>query len=631
MHVPTRNGVLKVIAATITTVVFGLLFILVFSASGRTAEIEQWTPVRSYPLQVRWPEAVFHNGFIYVAGGKLSSNVPTDAVMYAAVNPDGSLAEWRSASPLPGQRYLHAVAADENYLYLSGGWNSEAPADQEAYKDAWRAPFLDGGGIGAWERLRDLPQPIRIHDSIVANGYLYLIGGFTGEDTLNTVFYAKIEPGGLGPWQQTANHMPRSLRGLSAAVVGNFLYVTGGFYTDKNASADVYVTTLQANGDLSPWRQARSLRKATNYHQALIHNDRLVIIGGTNRSDSNPAFPDVYSAAIDAGGNLGEWRTEPSLPRGLSRFAAVVVQRADNEYIYTIAGQSANKEVINDVYHSAPLGVPTPTPTPTPLPGVQLRMFNDPQGWAPPNGAITYTIQYKNPGVESVADVEIKSWIPENTELISGSISAGSSDALTTTGFQPGSQITWRFNEIQAGATDIVSYQVLRPLQPTSSGDPVSVSKTGPAAVAPGAPITYTLTVTNHWAESFNNLIVEDRLPRRANYVSGGDLEDDGYVHWMIPNLPALGVTNVQFVVTANESLINSEYRVRFKNFPDVIGRDIVITRVGDTPLPPEGDGTIITSEPAEAVWRFNNQQESSASNTVSNPSFSIYLPTISR
>jgi len=130
---------LKFIAATITTVVFGLLFVFMFSAPGHTAEIEQWTQVRDYAFQVRWPEAVFHNGFIYVAGGRLSDESPTDAVMYAAVRPDGSLSEWNNTEPLPGKRSLHAIAADENYLYLSGGWNSIV---LNGYKDVWRAPFL---------------------------------------------------------------------------------------------------------------------------------------------------------------------------------------------------------------------------------------------------------------------------------------------------------------------------------------------------------------------------------------------------------------------------------------------------------------------------------------------------------
>ncbi len=633
MHVPTRNRVLKFIAATITTLVFGLLFVLAFSVPGRTAEIEQWTPVRDYAFPVRWPEAVFHNGFIYVAGGRLSDDVPTDTVMYAAVNSDGSLGPWTSTALLPGKRYLHAAVADENYLYISGGWDSTAPKGSEAYQDVWRAKFLDEGGIGPWEKLRDLPQPIRIHDSVVANGYLYIVGGYTGEETLNTVFYAKIEPDGLGPWQQTANHMPRGLRGLSAAVVGDFLYVTGGFYTKTKASENVYVTTLQANGDLSTWREVRDLRRPTNYHQAVIHNGRLVIIGGTDRSSSNPAFAEVYSAAIEANGDLSAWRTEPSLLQGVSRFAAVVVQRAANEYIYTIGGQLAGKQLIliNTVYHSTPLGVPTPTPTPTPRPGLTLRLINTPRGWIPPSGEITYTIQYENPGVESVTEVEIRSWVPENTELISGSISTGTSDEQLSAGFRPGDQITWRFDEIGAGEKDSVSYRVLRPLQPTSSGSLVEIAKTGPAAVAPGQPITYTLTVTNNLAQPLNNLIVEDLLPRRAAYVSGGVLNDDGYVRWVIPNLPALDTLSVYFVVTANESLINSDYRVRFENFPDVVGRDIVITRVGDTPLPPEGDGAIIISEPAEAAWRFNSESRSATSNIVSNPSFSIYMPAISR
>lgn len=629
MHIPTRNRVLKFIAATITTVVFGLLLVFSVSLSGLAAEIGNWIAIGNYSQTVRWSEAVFHDGVIYVAGGKLTDGHPTDAVNFATVNPDGSLEAWQGTSPLPGKRYLHAVVADDDYLYVLGGWNSDAKPPNQAYQDVWRAPFLENGGVGAWEQLVNLPVSLRIHDAVVANGYIYVIGGRSETTTLRSVYYAKITPGGLSGWMSAAD-LPHELRGMAVAAFNNRIYVTGGFDTAEASQASVYMAEIQADGSLSPWQNIGALRKPTNYHLALIHEGRLVIIGGTNRDDPAPEFNDVYSAPINATGLLGSWRTEPSLPQGISRLAGVVAQRANNEYIYTIGGQVTGG-ILSTVYHSGPLGVPTPTPTPTPSPGLNLRMTNDPQGWVPPSGKITYTIQYENPGTESVTEVELKSWIPENTELIPGSINLGTSDEQSSTGFRPGDQITWRFDEIGAGEKDSISYQVLRPLQPTSSGSLVEIAKTGPAEVAPGEPITYTLTLTNNWSQSLNNLIVEDRLPRRAAYVSGGALNEDGYVRWVIPNLPKLDTASVYFVVTANESLINSDYRVRFENFPDVVGRDIVITRVGDTPLPPEGDGTIINSEPAEAAWRFNGEAGSATSNIVSNPSFSIYMPAVSR
>ncbi|MEG4495494.1 DUF4347 domain-containing protein, partial [Microcoleus sp. D3_18_C4] len=93
---------------------------------------------------------------------------------------------------------------------------------------------------------------------------------------------------------------------------------------------------------------------------------------------------------------------------------------------------------------------------------------------------------------------------------------------------------------------------------PLTTAD-VASTKTGPAAAAPGSPITYTITTVNNGPNDAENVVIEDRLPDGAVF---GSTNGDGtfnpttrLVSWSIPNLP-LGATATRTVtVTAPTTL----------------------------------------------------------------------------
>jgi RHS repeat-associated protein/uncharacterized repeat protein (TIGR01451 family) len=89
----------------------------------------------------------------------------------------------------------------------------------------------------------------------------------------------------------------------------------------------------------------------------------------------------------------------------------------------------------------------------------------------------------------------------------------------------------------------------------------LQVGKKGPLTASEGAPITYTLTITNTGADWATNLVVSDAIPPGAGYVSGGARDGD-VVRWAVPSLPGLSTAQVDFVVTATATITNSEYAV---------------------------------------------------------------------
>ncbi|MEG4149513.1 DUF4347 domain-containing protein, partial [Microcoleus sp. Pol12B5] len=93
---------------------------------------------------------------------------------------------------------------------------------------------------------------------------------------------------------------------------------------------------------------------------------------------------------------------------------------------------------------------------------------------------------------------------------------------------------------------------------PLTTAD-VASTKTGPAAAAPGSPITYTITTVNNGPNDAENVVIEDQLPVGAVF---GSADGDGtfnpttrLVSWSIPNLP-LGATATRTVTVTTPTTL---------------------------------------------------------------------------
>ncbi|MBN1261350.1 MAG: DUF11 domain-containing protein, partial [Anaerolineae bacterium] len=95
----------------------------------------------------------------------------------------------------------------------------------------------------------------------------------------------------------------------------------------------------------------------------------------------------------------------------------------------------------------------------------------------------------------------------------------------------------------------------------TVAGPALAIGKTAQVAAA-GAPITFTLTLTNTGSVTATGVLVTDTLPLGAHYVAGGAY-DGTEVAWTVPSLARAGGTaQVTLVVTACQAITNTHYRV---------------------------------------------------------------------
>ncbi|MEZ4659542.1 MAG: hypothetical protein R2911_18435 [Caldilineaceae bacterium] len=581
------------------------------AGAARLVPIAQWTTTTALPQPLGAWNAIVHNNAIYMIGGRNSADQPTKATYYANIQSTGELGAWVSMQPLPVALYLHSVSADESNVYVVGGWSG-----RNTESTVWRAPFNANGGLGAWTNVGAYPVNIDLHGSVIANGRLYVIGGWNGLQALNNVYYAETAAGGIGQWQ-AANPLPTPLYRLAVTVYNNVIYVSGGYDNNQTTRSSVYYARINADGSLSGWQATTPMPRPLYYHRLVVHDGQLVVLGG---KDDTAEYSGVYAATINGDGTIGGWSTEPSLPQPLHRFGAVSARLHDSELIYVMGGV-AGASVLSTVYHSAVPPAPTPTPTLPPV-FLNVSLDNAPAHWVAPGEEIKYTIRYENNTNEGVSNVTLENGIPENTELVDNSLQPiGTVVAASGT-----SAVSWTLNNVGAGDSGQVSFTVRRLLPTPVSSVPsaLSIALSGPTSVRDGETIRYRLTVTNEVPIELKNIVVTNELPYGADYVanSGGELVDGNIVQWTLSSMPAdapgppriPSTATFEYAVTAPHTLVNSHFRVVADPpsgsgpGPVGLGRNMLVTKVGNTDPEGPGDGIIIINEGATISWQYNDQ-----------------------
>ncbi|MDO8430196.1 MAG: hypothetical protein Q7S73_02415, partial [bacterium] len=187
--------------------------------------------------------SIVANGYVYVIGGSISGVSYQSTVFYAKLNSDGSTSAWATnANALPEIRGLHSSIIANGYVYVIGGYSNSFQST------IYYAKLNSDGSTGTWStNTNALPGSRAQHSSIVANGYVYVIGGTAnGSVYQSTVYYAKLNSdGSTGAWSTNANAL-LGIRGrLSSIVANGYVYVIGGIDGSANQSTVFYASTAR--------------------------------------------------------------------------------------------------------------------------------------------------------------------------------------------------------------------------------------------------------------------------------------------------------------------------------------------------------------------------------------------------
>jgi uncharacterized repeat protein (TIGR01451 family) len=222
-----------------------------------------------------------------------------------------------------------------------------------------------------------------------------------------------------------------------------------------------------------------------------------------------------------------------------------------------------------------------------------LSIYKTGPAMVDPGELITYTLSVTNSGTFTASTIVITDVLPSGAHYVSGGTLMPEDVVSWTVGSlaRGGAHVQVQFivtatetiinNAYGVTCAEGVSAQGTKDVV-TIIGDPeLAIGKAGPAMADAGAPITYTLTVTNNGPAPATGLVITDVLPAGAGYVSGGTLMPGNVVSWTIANLAGDGAhAQVQFIVAATERITNAVYGVTCAEGVSAVGGEPVVTAI---------------------------------------------------
>jgi hypothetical protein len=298
------------------------------------------------------------NGFIYVIGGNDNTGTPQSTVQYSKIDANGTLENWSTTTALPGPRSASSGAFYNGYIYVTGGHPSNT--NNQALTSVIYAKVNPDGTLGSWATSpNQIPAARSGHTTVALNGYIYVIGGDNADGGSHqlTVYYAKLNADGtVGTWSSTTS-MSASTYYPTGSTYNGYIYVAGGNGNVLSSAKP------NADGTISSWGGPGlpSNRLAAG---VAITNGNIYVLGGATVANSTASVASTVFANLDSSGNVGTWYCQGStsdcsgatqvntsgLPgiRGYSSTTPITA----NGYIYHIGGDDGSGSVQSTVYYT---------------------------------------------------------------------------------------------------------------------------------------------------------------------------------------------------------------------------------------------------------------------------------------
>lgn len=226
-------------------------------------------------------------------------------------------------------RFGAAISGD--YLYVVGGRGVRP--DDGAVVSFTR--IRANGTLEPWRNTTPLSVGVRVDPAVVAHlGRLYVIGG--GDNigvAFDEILSAEVLPNGeLSAWTQIET-LPEPRTKHAAVIHGDRLFILGGMTSGPEAS--VIISSFRANGSITPPMIAPgmnpTLGQARRSHSGVGLSDRLLVFGG---DDASTTLSSAESAPIAGLEDVGPWRAVDALPERLRGIAAA----AQDANVFALGG-----------------------------------------------------------------------------------------------------------------------------------------------------------------------------------------------------------------------------------------------------------------------------------------------------
>lgn len=192
--------------------------------------------------------------------------------------------------------------------------------DGDAHKKAAAAPVVEKPSPHKSAAvLPPLPEPVASFGAVVADGWLYVYGGHTGEEHEHSAanlsaHFRRIQLDGGKEWQDLP--MQTHLQGLPLVAHGGKVYRVGGL-NNRNATKDdkedLHSTDEFAEYDPTSktWNTLTPLPAARSSHNAAVIGDKLYVVGGWKLDGKSPGTWQPEALAYDFNDAKAGWQKLP--------------------------------------------------------------------------------------------------------------------------------------------------------------------------------------------------------------------------------------------------------------------------------------------------------------------------------
>jgi len=256
---------------------------------------------------------------------------------------NGSLGDWYAQTALNAVFTKSQMAVWNNRVFVVGGRNATVYTAVTRYCD-----ILSNGDLDYWTNGTSLSQARAETQIVAVNGFLYLIAGkgLVGPtvSVSNVVYRGAISTAGISSWNNTSPVLPVGSYGHSVIVLGDAIYVVGGF---NSTLTKVYRADLNGSGFITAWSESGDIPGTLGFGQLVNTGKRLYLLGGS--TDDTDTVSTVYTAPINADSTIGTWTVGPSLPTPLKGSQSVTVRNR----VYLLGGYDGTN--YRDTIWSAPI------------------------------------------------------------------------------------------------------------------------------------------------------------------------------------------------------------------------------------------------------------------------------------
>lgn len=278
-----------------------------------------WTKTTSLPERLSGFAAVTHKGRLYIMGGRGEGDQSVSTVYMAEIGKEGGLSKFIKLMPLPSDLHEHTAFLWDGKIYVTGGsvFYKESGQEKEHLSSTiYSAEIEEDGTIKEWKIVGNLPYKVFRHQTVIVDGWLYLIGGDMYDEkngyitTTNKIWHSLIQPGensegNIGAWKEITSSFSPSMVSHTALVTNRRIYVVG-------KGDNIYYMDVEDDGSLKMIKDSEIyLPYSVSEGGGVIRGGAMIYAGGLSDGVSTST---VLSGRIEPDGEIGSIVTITPLP-----------------------------------------------------------------------------------------------------------------------------------------------------------------------------------------------------------------------------------------------------------------------------------------------------------------------------